>query len=365
MALVLGAGCQPFREASDAGQPDRGVDDGPRDDGLRSDAPATDLPVGTDSQIKPCRSIPLLCLDPSPAEVIEVPTEASAADAFDQAKAGETIQIKGASLGAGWKVPAYATLRGCQGAKIAGDIGFAGSGGVIEGFEVTASIVANLSGAYTIRFNRFSGSTTSHGVSARSVEGLVSASVTALVEGNWFEQRPYGVEARTYYDTGTHQVDITIRNNIFTGVDQPIEINESGLVGKIDAKIEHNTLHDFTTGIYLGGLEQKVVTSGNLLVHGTTAVAGAGNSVYEASFSALWQVDKVGISPIGASFADADPLFVSAGAGDFRPGAGSTVVDAIPTTSPMPGEDYLGCPRPVALKGTAPLGDIGAIELQP
>ena len=73
-------------------------------------------------------------------------------------------------------------------------------------------------------------------MSASAADSLVSATAE-----NWFEQRPHGIEARTYYDTLTHAVEITIRNNIFVGVDKPVSISEAGLVGKITATIEDNT----------------------------------------------------------------------------------------------------------------------------
>jgi hypothetical protein len=290
--------------------------------------------------------------------VIEVPSEATNTQAFAQATAGDTIQIKGGSLGYGWKVPTFVTLRGCAGAKITGEVSFVGSGGTVEGFEVSGQIIANRTGAYKIRENRFVGTGTAYGVSARSVDSLVSATVTAIVEENWFENRPNGIEAGTNYDTLTHAVEITIRNNIFVGVAKPVSISESGLVGKITATIEHNTLYNFTTGISLSKIDAKTTTRGNLLVKGTTAVDG--DSVYDVSHSALWQVGKVGIPPFTGSFTTTfDPGLVAPAQGDLRPSPTSKVVNAIPATAPMPAEDYFGCPRPVGGKG-----DIGAIELQ-
>jgi hypothetical protein len=200
-------------------------------------------------------------------------------------------------------------------------------------------------------------------VSARSVDALVSATVTAVVEANRFEERENGVEARTQYDTGTHSVEITVRNNLFDGVDRPVTISEGGLVGKITATVEHNTLHDFNTGLQLTGTAQPVKTRGNLLVKGTKAVSAS--SPFEVSYSATWQVADLGSTPFSGVFASADPALVDPAAGDLRPGATSAVVDVIPVSAPMPVTDLLGCPRPVAVKGTEALGDMGAIELQP
>jgi hypothetical protein len=370
-ALIVAGGCQSFSEVTDAGPSDQHATDQaePDHDSLPGDGPGPQddaFPAGDLQQPPPnaCRLIPLPCLDPAPADVIEVPTEVAAADAFAQTASGDTIQIKGKSLGSGWDVPAYVTLRGCAGAQIVGNIGFAGSGGTVEGFEVSGQVVANQTGAFTIRHNRFvGGGSAVHGVSARSIDALVSASVIAVVEGNWFEARTYGVQAATDYHTMTHEVTITIRNNIFTGVDYPVQISEGGMVGKITATIEHNTLYDFDTGFTLTGIDGVTTTRGNLLVQGTTAVQGG--SVYEASYSALWQVGGVGDQPFGGSFTTADPLLVDPGGGDLRPGASSAVVDAIPTAATVPTDDFYGCPRPVALKGGASLGDMGAVELQP
>jgi hypothetical protein len=289
--------------------------------------------------------------------VIEVPSEATTSQAFAQAKAGDTIQIKGGSLGYGWKIPPFVTLRGCAGAQIAGNVVFVGSGGTVEGFEVPGEVIANRTGAYTIRENRFTGNGTTYGVSASAADSLVSATVTVVVEENWFEQRAHGIEARTYYDTLTHAVEITIRNNIFAGVDKPVSISEAGLVGKITATVEHNTLYDFATGISLSAVDATTTTRGNLLVKGATAVSG--DSVYTVSHSALWQVSGVGIPPFSGSFTTVDPGLVAPATGALWPSPASKVVNVIPAAAPMPAEDYFGCPRPAGGSG-----DIGAIELQ-
>jgi hypothetical protein len=254
-ALLSGCSCSSFTEVADAGRPDvdLSVADGAPPPGDvtpdRTDLPKTDGPPDqtlvdaplSDAPVVSCRTIPLPCLSSTPSTVIEVPSEATTSQAFAQAKAGDTIQIKGGSLGYGWKIPPFVTLRGCAGAQIAGNVVFVGSGGTVEGFEVPGEVIANRTGAYTIRENRFTGNGTTYGVSASAADSLVSATVTVVVEENWFEQRAHGIEARTYYDTLTHAVEITIRNNIFAGVDKPVSISEAGLVGKITATIEDNT----------------------------------------------------------------------------------------------------------------------------
>jgi len=87
---------------------------------LLVDAPLSDAPVVS------CRTI----------TVIEVHSEATTSQAFAQAKGGDTIQIKGGSLGCSWKIPPVVTLIGCARAQIAGYVVFVGSGGTVEGFEV-------------------------------------------------------------------------------------------------------------------------------------------------------------------------------------------------------------------------------------
>ena len=312
-----------------------------------------------------CRMIPLDCLDPAPANVIEVTTESTLQDAFANAKVGDTVQVRGKTLGAGWQVPAYVTLRGCEGAKISGSIGFAGSGGTIEGFVVSGSIVANKTGSYVVRYNRFVAGTAPNeaGVSGRSIDALVSASVALTVDSNVFESRERGVEARTNYDTMTHTVDIAVRNNVFVHVLRPFVASESGLVGVIVAKVEHNTFYDFDTAISFQNVDRKSTTSGNLFVRGTKGIEG---SAYDVAYSLAWQVTTPAAAPpVSGTFAVGDPALVDADAGDLRLGVTSAAVDAIPNGTTVPGEDYLGCPRPAGAVGAAPKSDVGAFESQP
>lgn len=313
---------------------------------------------------KACRKIPIDCLDPAPANVIEVTTESSMSDAVANAKSNDTIQIRGKTLGAGWRVPAYVTLRGCEGAKIDGHIAFAGSGGVIEGFEVRGTIVANTTGSYIVRYNRFvTGAANEAGVSGRSIDSLVSASVTLVVDSNVFESRDVGVEARTSYDTLTHAVDITVRNNAFVHVVKPFIASESGIVGVIAAKLEQNSFYDFGTAIGLYNVDRKSTTSGNLFVKGSKGIEG---SAYDVAYSFAWQVTTPAATPpVSGAFATGDPSFVNADAGDLRLGPSSAVVDRIPNGVVVPAEDYLGCPRPSGAPGAPAQSDVGAFESQP
>ena len=97
-----------------------------------SDLAGSDLTGVNGGGATNCRTLPLPCLDP--ADVIDVPSEMSAQDAFTNAKPGDTIQIRGLMIGSGFRVPSQVTLHGCEGAQIIGTIAFTGQLGTIEGF---------------------------------------------------------------------------------------------------------------------------------------------------------------------------------------------------------------------------------------
>lgn len=368
--IVALAGCKGFQPASgDSASPsvDRELGAGehvlPGGDAARRETAPRDRSLLDGVVAASCRAIPLPCLDPADSKVIEVPSEHGKLDAaFAAAKAGDTVQVKGLSVGAGWAIPAYVTLRGCGGAKLLGNVRFAGSGGIVEGFEIggAGQVVANATGSYLVRFNRVAASTlTSEApVSGRSIDGLVSADVTLVVEGNWFEGGARGVEARTKYDTGTHSVALTVRNNVFSGVDRPLDAARSGLVGKVKLSIEHNTFRDFETAIALYGLSDTTKVAGALLVNGAVGVEGG---PLEVQYSLCHGVGTTSLQPpLTGSFATGDPQL---GAG-LVPGAGPAR-DAIPAAASVPAEDYYGCPRPVAATGGEAKADIGAVEAQP
>ena len=222
-----------------------------------------------------------------------------------------------------------------------------------------------MTGTFVVRHNRFVASTTANeaGVSGRSIDALVDASVALTVESNVFEDRTIGAEARTSYDTGTRSVAITVRNNVFFRVENPFRASESGTVGVIDATLEHNTFYDFGTAIALFGMSRTTHTRSNLFVEGTKAVDG---SPYDVAHSMTWNVTTPAASPpLSGTFATGDPSFVNVDAGDLRLGAGSLAVDRVPASGPLPAEDYQGCPRPASATGAAPKADIGAYESQP
>ncbi len=369
---------QPGKDASnppvdagpvDAGQPlDAGSPDaGNADAGAPADAGS---PVdGGLPPLAPCRSMALACLDSADPNVLEVPTKVSAATAFSTATANQVIQVNGATLtGTGW-LPAYVTLRGCNGAKIGGSIAFKGSGGTVEGFEIPGSLVANQTGSYVVRYNRFVAPTTGTdpGLSARSVDALVGARVTINVDSNWFEGRRIGLELATSYDTLVHEVTATVRNNVFVRNTQDgLSISESGLVGKITPTIEQNTFVDCATGISLWGLDQAVTLTGNLFSGGTHAVTsnGAFNAYYCLAAGTTGAVCSGTL--LSGTFATApDARFNDPANGDYRLALDSPAIDRIPWGTPMSSPDYYGCPRPQAPLGGSASGDIGAIETQP
>ena len=118
------------------------------------------------------------------------------------------------------------------------------------------------------------------------------------------------------------------------------------------------------TAISLTSISELPLISGTLLAQGQTGVSAS--SAYEVRHCALWQVTTPHTQPpFGGAFANGDPRFVDAAAGDFRLAPGSALIDRIPADPAMPAEDFAGCPRPVALSGGPALGDIGALETQP
>lgn len=368
---ALAAACSGLKDGGDQGgdaaAPEPTVSDGtigPASDG-GSTASDGASPPKVDGAVLPggaCRPSPPPCLDPAPTELVEVPTEKTFNDALAQAVAGSTIQVRGLSIGAGFRVPALVTLRGCAGAKIVGGMAFAGTGGTVEGFEVSGQIVANRSGTYIVRENRFVGTDATAGVEGNSIDGLVSADVKLTVVANLFSGRPKGIAASTRYDTGVHTVDLVVQNNVFRDVSAPVVVTRGGIVGKVSARFENNTLHNFATAFFFGSVDRPTL-SGNLLSSGTAAVGG--DSAYEVSYSLLSGVSSPGSAPaLSGTFATGLAGFADAAQGDFRLTAGSAALDRIPAGAGLPPDDFSGCPRPVARNGGAALGDIGAYEAQ-
>jgi hypothetical protein len=259
-------------------------------------------------------------------------------------------------------VPSGVTLHGCNGAQITDTISFVGSLGTIEGFQVPGSIVANRTGTYFIRANRFTenGPTNLAGVSARANEGLVSATVTATIEGNWFEPRTTALEGITAYDTLVHTLNLTIRNNIFYGPTVAINLDEGGLAGQINAKIAFNTFIGGGKGVELTSVQANTPILDSIF-YGGPMIAVASDSPYYVSdvyyYAAM--ATAAGAGPISGSFANVDPQFTDWTNQDLHLLPGSPLIDKVPAGPDVPRDDYYGCPRPVGLGA-----DVGAVENQ-
>lgn len=353
------AGADPDAQTpADAGSVDAQP---PRDAGPTNDAgPAMDAGFVPNP---PCEAAILECLDPTLPEVLSVPDEMTWTDAKELVQANQTIQIRGLNVGAGIRVPPAVTLHGCEGAAIVGAIAFSGLGGRVQGFEVTGSIVANQTGAYVVRKNRFISTASGEaGVSGRSVDALVSARVTLIVEQNSFVGR--SVAAATRYDTMQHEVSIQVRNNTFASCDTCITVDEAGLVGQIDATIEHNTFYGFSNAVALYGLALPTPLNANLFVDGTRAVSG--NSQFTVQYALLDGVTTASqLPPFSGAFAQGSAGLVDPSQGDFRLSINSDALDLVPAGVATVSEDFAGCPRPVAYRQGTALGDLGAFEAQP
>lgn len=387
LAFAAASACTDLKAAPDAadagaGEPGPDVDgdgipdgDAGKDAGRKADGgsitPAATGPGGA------CKPFILPCLDKDLPNVIEVPTEGTLATAFANAQANDVVQIKGAlTVPAGWRIEPNVTLRGCEGAKIGGQVGFKGGGGTVEGFEILAAgavFAADVTGSYVARHNRFTATTTTDGggpvyepgVTAVSDYGIVSADITMVVEENVFVDRPYGIEVATGKDTGTHKVTLTVRNNTFWNVAEPIHVYRSGLVGDTKADIAFNTFHGFTKGIVFSGMVPgtPTPTRGNLFANGGIGVVGG---PFLVDYSLVWNVTSPSsIAPASGAFATGDPVFVDADAGDLRLGAGSTAIDLVPEGIAVPSPDLGGCVRPAPVPGLPERADVGAFEAQP
>ena len=339
--------------------------DGGPDDASATDAAALDGAI-VDAGFTPndpCEPVVLPCLDPARPEVLSVPDELTGAQALAMVRANQILQLRGGNVGAGVRVPPAVTFYGCEGATIDGTIAFEGIGGRVEGFEVSGAIVANQTGAYVVRRNRFIGTSPEPAVSARSVDALVSASVVIVVEQNLFTGRAIGVEVATRYDTMQHQVNAQIHDNIFDGTTAPIRISETGLVGRIDATIRHNTFHAFQDAIRIDASEQITAIDANLFAVGTRAIAGT--SPYAITYALLDAVTTdAQTPPFSGTFARGEARFVDASAQDFRLLPPSDAIDLLPPGASS-GLDNAGCVRPAALLGAAARADVGALEAQP
>jgi hypothetical protein len=329
--------------------------------GFRSQGAGMDLSgdgPSDDGGAANCRTLPLPCLS---LGVTDVSSAGDVQPALANAKSGDTIQIRGLSLGAGFSVPSGVTVRGCMGAQITDTLAFGGGTGTIEGFTVPGAVVANVTGTYVVRANKFitGGSTTYGGVAVLANDPNASTEVTVTIEGNYFSLRDIGVQAITGFDTLTRKLHLTVRNNIFYGTKSGVTLTEGGLVGEIDAAVDFNTFISGAHGLDLTSVTPTTTLLGDIFYLGAFAVAS------DSPF-AVDHVDAYGVPatskqmPESGSFANVDPMFADWTNSDLHLLAGSPLIDAVPRgTNGIPGDDYFGCPRPVG-NGA----DEGAVESQ-
>ena len=333
--------------APDASDPDRPDAPGPSDPDAASPTPTA------------CRVLPLDCLDPSPANVIEVPSEATLAEAFASARADDTVQIRASAVTEAVAVPERITLRGCSGAQLAGAVSFAGGSATLEGFLVSGSIRVARSGSFVIRHDRFVPDPEATGVPAVLAEATDSSSnaIVLLVDANRFEGRKLGIQLRTVGGLG---LQATLQNNVFAGVQKPTLVAQPSDV--TPPVIVHDTFFDFGTaiGIQSGG----AFTAANLFVRGSIGIESNGGE-FQAHDSMAWQVTDPFFTPPTAGVVETvDPQLTAPEAGDFTLSAGSPALDRVTPSNRTPAEDLAGCARPAG--ASPPLrADLGALERQP
>jgi hypothetical protein len=353
-------------DGTDPDAADRPTTD-PDENGSSSDQRSDSDAASNQSTPAECGPAPSDCLDPSSDDVIEVPTERTMTQALAEVHGGQTIQLRKGTTAGLIKLPPLVTFRGCDGAKLRedGTITFVGSGGSVEGLDVYGQIVANQTGSYFVRGVRClsresdAGASPNVCISGRSIDGLVGATVDLTVEQSYFEGRSGGIEAATRYDTLVHEVKLTARNNVFRNVPQPIDVSESGLVGKITATIAFNTFVDFDSAIGLWSMSTTTLVRGNLFSSGKRALDG--DSPYILEFSAAHGLTGTSNgTPVSGTLLDLDPKLND----QALPGTSSLVVDGVTTSSASdPSDDFRRCARPHAGRTGKPLADIGAFEL--
>lgn len=326
--------------AVDIGSTDMGVDDaGPADTAL------PDLgDMGTASTCEPVR---LRCLDPADPRVIELPLEM---DQLDDVTGGDTIQVRAARVGF-FRVPPFVTFRGCEGASLTGNLLLEGDA-VVEGFDTTdtAAIAANRTGEVIIRDNRIAG-TDEGAVLVESRDAFIGHRVIATVERNVFTGGRTGIVASTRFDNAVRTVDITVRNNLFIGVERPVVLSETGLMADITADLAFNTYVDFDTAVQVFGMDRPPTIRTSVFAEGT--LCAFSNVNYRAPQNVFWNVeDDASRPPIDGAFTRITPAFV--GAGDYRLLA-SPAIDAVRADFPF--EDVFNCPRPLGAGA-----DLGALE---
>ena len=317
-----------------------------------SDGNPVDAPMGdantTDAAPNSCMPQALPCLPDNTPRLINVTTSAD----LELATAGSILQIRGQRLGR-FRIKPFVTLHGCDDAELVGAITFDGNAGTVEGFIVTGVVVANQTGSYVVRDNIFRGSFDRLGqLQANARDGVIGASVEMIVERNRFEDGEIGLSASTFYDTMTRQVTLTARNNYFINVQRPIRLSEGGLVGKIDATLEFNTLVNFQEGVSFFDVENLPTLRANILAGGDLGVRS--DQAFVAPLNMGWDlVTPSNMAPVSGEITIIPPSFQNSTSA--RLSADSLAIDAAGNMGPP--EDHDGCLRP---RGDGV--DVGAFE---
>lgn len=327
----------------DASQPDASQPDAPQLDASRLDAARMDVPAPV------CTERPLPCLAPGTPRLVEVTT----LEDIQDAAAGDILQLRGLRLGRAW-LPPFTTLHGCEGAELTGLLFFDGGQSIVEGMTISGAgaIVATQTGNYIVRDNNFLCTNEEGCLEASARDGILGHQVTILVERNHFSGGRLGIRSSVRFSNMSRTVDIQVRNNIFDGVETPVQFSESGLTGAMTVVVEFNTFVDFEQAIDIFGVDSSLtLVRANLFAGGDTGIRS--NVPYNAPLNMGWgMITPTSSPPIGGDLTIIPPAFE----GDsYNLAPGALAIDAAGSTAPP--DDFQGCLRP---QGSA--ADVGALE---
>lgn len=355
-----GAAEKPFvtTDASPEPPPSLLEDAGPEPDAL---PPDKDADVGPEEPCEP----EVACLDAADPHVIEVPTEKTIEEAIATAKAGDTIQVRGMVLSGTQKLPDDVNLRGCQAARIGGDVYFGAGTATVEGFDVTGHIAAGNEGTFSIVRSRFSRILAAQDdlPAVSVVPTLLGTNIELSVKQCIFTQRSQGIQVLGIMTTGLRGLKLSVENSAFSRTRQPIVLDRQEKV-PLFAEVLSSTFYDFETAITVKGRlmnEFAVVVDVSLFSNGKIGVDTTG-SPYRIRSSFAHEIDNPIISTLAGSgeLTEVDPSFVDPNKDDLRLARGSEAVNRIPNVVLVPRKDFYGCPRPAGA-GIDP----GAYESQP
>lgn len=220
----------------------------------------------------------------------------------------------------------------------------AGAGGEIalEGFTVqrgsgTFGGGVAVSGRAVVRDNHFRDNAQGSGGSGAAID---CNGCTALVERNVFSGNSCDSQFLSGVVTVLNGADITLRSNLF--VDNPCRAINITAPSSARAVVLGNTFVGNATGVYIDA--RTGTNTGQIVRHNLIAGNGIGLEVAFAFgpltavvadnvlFANTMQVSGAA-SPIGSlGNRDVDPVFVAAGAGDYRLRADSSLIDT-PSTA--------------------------------